>query len=255
MNKKNDIPYLIENNLVNLYKEAALAGNFSTGSTSNYSWVIAEHYPWPNFIFNVSLSEKDTIIIEEIAEKVDRKELPPFWITGPAMDFLNFQEVAYKFYFKQAIQWPGMAIELNKIENAQTSDVIVNVVESPEQLNNWLQIAENNLFNKKQLPRSVFESFMKSQNFRLFLGFYKGQPVATALMFIYGRTAGFYMVSTNKEHRKKGIGRSLMLSALYFAKTIGCTYAVLQANNMSEMLYKAIGFETYARFDIYWKIA
>jgi ribosomal protein S18 acetylase RimI-like enzyme len=72
-----------------------------------------------------------------------------------------------------------------------------------------------------------------------------GAIAAVAIGAIWDRMVSFHSVATHPEHRRKGLGRRIMLSLLAWAKAAGAESACLQvvaANAPAIALYDGIGF-------------
>jgi ribosomal protein S18 acetylase RimI-like enzyme len=72
-----------------------------------------------------------------------------------------------------------------------------------------------------------------------------GKPAASAICVHDGELAGLFEVATHAEHRGKGHGRRIVLSAMKWARTRGARIAWLQVeadNEAAIALYRSIGF-------------
>jgi GNAT superfamily N-acetyltransferase len=85
------------------------------------------------------------------------------------------------------------------------------------------------------------------QAFHLLLARLDGETVATALGFELGGDCGVYNVSTLERARRRGIGTALTALLLHDAVARGCRTASLQATEMAEGIYAAIGFRDLGR--------
>jgi ribosomal protein S18 acetylase RimI-like enzyme len=74
-----------------------------------------------------------------------------------------------------------------------------------------------------------------------------GENVATALAFDFDGDRGIYNVGTAEQARRRGIGTALTAVLLHDARTRGCTTATLQATEMAERMYAALGFRDLGR--------
>lgn len=72
--------------------------------------------------------------------------------------------------------------------------------------------------------------------------------LATVLGYIGARDCGIYNVVTVPHARRRGLGTALTALHLHEARDRGCTTASLQATEMSERLYAAVGFQDLGRF-------
>jgi hypothetical protein len=248
---------LIEENLFDLYRNAADQGDLKTCKCESFSWINASPACWPNYIFNTNV-RVDNIgeVINEAENLISQKIAPSFWITVPDSESKVFQTKLIDHNFRLVMQWPGMAINLEKLsELPLIQGLDIRIIDDVNTLKEWIKITEICLFNGKFQKYEMMTSMMKNQNTKFILGLYNGIPVATLLSYLNNGIAGFFMGATLPEFRNKGIIRSLLLYGLSFAKNNGCRLGTLQANNMSKNIYLNIGFKEYCTFDIYWKMS
>lgn len=78
---------------------------------------------------------------------------------------------------------------------------------------------------------------------RIFVGYWHGQPVATNILFIGGGVAGLYGVATTPAARGQGIGAAISLYPLLLAREAGQQYGALFSTEMGLSVYQRIGFQ------------
>jgi ribosomal protein S18 acetylase RimI-like enzyme len=252
-----DISILIENNLAGLYRKATLNNNGVLHIEEDMEWVINNNSAWPSFVYNACFD--DSVVtnkIDEILELIRAKVAPSWWITGPSLKVSNFKDIIEKAGMRQMMQWPGMALDLNKLPTIQmkSPDLEIKQVKNEMDLVNWIKITESELFDGKKLNKVLFENLLNDPDISLYLGLIEGIPVATIGLHFDADTAGIYMVATTSSYRSKGIGTAMTLKALEDAKKNGHHLAVLEATAISEKMYHKIGFESFCNFDIYWMV-
>jgi GNAT superfamily N-acetyltransferase len=71
---------------------------------------------------------------------------------------------------------------------------------------------------------------------------FDGEPAAVALALHHGDDAGISFVATVPKARRKGLATNVMQQALADAKQSGCTTTTLQATDVGERLYTALGY-------------
>ncbi|MFD0746465.1 GNAT family N-acetyltransferase [Phytohabitans flavus] len=77
-----------------------------------------------------------------------------------------------------------------------------------------------------------------------------GRIVGTATLFDRAGAAGIYVVTTRVEYRRRGIGAAATAAALDVARSRGLRVATLQASEAGAEVYRRMGFETVATYDI-----
>jgi ribosomal protein S18 acetylase RimI-like enzyme len=83
------------------------------------------------------------------------------------------------------------------------------------------------------LPKNVLHSYRVD---------HEGRPAAVALALHHHEDCGVSFVATVPNARRKGLGSQVMRQALHHARSEGCTTTTLQATDVGERLYKALGF-------------
>ncbi len=82
--------------------------------------------------------------------------------------------------------------------------------------------------------------------YRRYLGFLRGQPVATSALYLGKHVAGIYAVATTPSARRLGIGAAVTQHALLEARAEGYHIAVLQASQMGCGVYQRLGFQEFS---------
>jgi ribosomal protein S18 acetylase RimI-like enzyme len=83
------------------------------------------------------------------------------------------------------------------------------------------------------LPNGVLKGYQASLN---------GSPAAVALALHHGADAGISFVATIPKARRRGLATHVMQQALTEAREQGCTTTTLQATEVGERLYVALGY-------------
>jgi len=84
-----------------------------------------------------------------------------------------------------------------------------------------------------------------------FIGWLRGAPVAIASLLYHAGVAGIYGVTTIPEARRQGVGATMTLYALRYARATGYRIAILSPTAMSEAIYRRIGFNDYCKLHHY----
>ncbi|MCX6164878.1 MAG: GNAT family N-acetyltransferase [Ignavibacteriae bacterium] len=239
--------------LYDYYAENSDAGKFSSDSLK---WVNSMKFPWPNFIYNLSdenlISSHDVI---GLIEKHRKNLAPAFWIIRESEILDKLEEIFYENNIRPVEVWPGMVIELDKLnieKYSRLEGLDIRLVKTDDELKCWLKIVGSELFNGSLLDENFFVKEINKEKIKLYLGFYNGEPVATSMSFFNNESVGLYMIATLPEFRGKGIGACITAKPLIDAIDQGYSIGILQSSKMGESVYRKIGFEQCCRFYIFW---
>jgi GNAT superfamily N-acetyltransferase len=103
-----------------------------------------------------------------------------------------------------------------------------------------------------EFPRDLIpERVVRDPDVRLFGGFLDDQPVACSLAIRSEHVVGVYSVGTMEAARRRGIGSAMAWAAVDAGREWRCAAAVLQASEMGEPVYRAMGFQTVTGYVTY----
>ncbi|MCB9637300.1 MAG: GNAT family N-acetyltransferase [Myxococcales bacterium] len=85
----------------------------------------------------------------------------------------------------------------------------------------------------------------------LFLGRWRGEPVATSMSVHQGDVVGIYNVSVLPQARRRGFGEAMTAYALENGRKAGARSGILQATPEGEALYRKMGFVPVGQFEHY----
>ena len=91
------------------------------------------------------------------------------------------------------------------------------------------------------------------ENFRMYLGAFRGEPACTEYLYRDGDEGGINMVSTREDLRGNGLATAMMRHIIDDAQSLGVRLLSLETawNGAPERLYKKLGFVTIARHEIF----
>jgi ribosomal protein S18 acetylase RimI-like enzyme len=184
--------------------------------------------------------------------------LPVAWWVGPASQPGNLGVYLEQAGLDSVEVDEGMVADLRALPRAVTvpEDLSIQRVSPSQQLEQFAQ-AVSRVFEPPDTNVHLFykrvEAVALSQDgpLRLFLGYWRGEPVATSAVFLNAGVAGIYSVATAPHARKRGIGTALTLAALQDAQAVGYTIGVLQASGEGQRIYQRLGFRTTCLFKVY----
>jgi GNAT superfamily N-acetyltransferase len=78
----------------------------------------------------------------------------------------------------------------------------------------------------------------------------EGEIVGTSELFVHENVAGIYLVATKNSHRRLGIGTALTYAAAAAGLDLGLKIGTLQASSSGYPIYKKMGFECVASYNL-----
>ncbi len=180
------------------------------------------------------------------------------WWTGPATRPSNLGEHLEAHGLTPAGDIPGMAADLQafKEDLPVPSDLIIERVSDIETLKEWLHPFTTG-FGFPDFTAStffdIFASLGLDQHLPLhhYIGWLKGEPVASSSVLFGAGVAGIYNVATVPQVRGQGIGAALTLAPLRESRDMGYRIGVLQSSSMGFNVYRRIGFQEYCKLRTY----
>lgn len=203
---------------------------------------------------NISEEQADEQI-EAMLRRCAARQASLSWWLGPLSrpDDLGKRLEAHGFFAETA---PAMAMDLGvvdvtapmpsalHIEPVTTAEAAIASVD--------VQVA---VF---EMPASTKPLFLMAEQTRndgrsrmAFVGRVDGQPVTTAIVFMYGGIATVYTVGTLEAHRGHGYGAAITRAALLHGRANGYHVGALVASPMGEPVYRRLGFTEFAHFSTY----
>lgn len=215
-----------------------------------------------NSIMDARLPEgKVDQTIQEVIEAGRLRNVPLRWWIGPRTLPANLAEHLQRFGFVLADAAPGMAVELDKLNESRQKPegVTVRLCKGEAEIRLWSQIMgmANEIPDEAAFIVEAWADFLinvGTGEMQPYLAWWDDQPAATCLLFLGGGAAGIYAVATIPEARRKGIGAWVTLYALLQARALGYQVGVLESSEMGLRVYQSLGFEEYCRISCYnWK--
>ena len=233
-----------QNNLEELYKLIGQIPNQQFFSGPNYDFIKTHNSIWPNLIFNLKASKKK---VESLLDKIEIKTtdylIPNIIVCNHTKKNEHLINVLNRRNYDYGI-WIAMYhnLKLSKPKNLNP-DLQIKRVKNHSDLTKWLALVESELMGNKKLNSEIFIELLKNYTCHFYMGIVNGKTVATSLLYITNLSAGIYLVSTNKNHRNKGIGTAITYFTLCDAEKLKCQNVHIQATNSGLNLYKSLGFK------------
>ncbi len=123
-----------------------------------------------------------------------------------------------------------------------TSDIRVKEVLSLEDYATWLAVFSKWIKLDSFFLEEFFTPWIKTDKLTLYLGFYKGIPVSTALVYC-GSNSFIEGVGTLEEFRGKGVASAVTNACLIKAKSKALKRVSLYSSLEGKFLYEKMGFD------------
>ena len=212
---------------------------------------------------NAAWSEKpltsfDKGTIQDVKRDYRRAGLPFWWWVFPGSQTKATIGILESEGFSLVEDIPSLLADLITIpdEEPRVDGFIVSRVKDREELKVWEEVSFAG-FDFRQDTKEQYHRFVSAFNLRddapqrFYLARVNGKPVATSLLFLNGKAAGIYFVTTLVDFRKKGIGLELIYATMHYAGVAGARYATLQSSPDGLHVYEQAGFKKYCQTAVF----
>lgn len=125
------------------------------------------------------------------------------------------------------------------------------LVASETELKSWCRISNESLKGNTSIHYGLFTRLLTDPDFGFFLAFLDHEPVAAAMSFSSGSSAGLYLVSTVEKYRGNGFGAAITASAIEHLKSRGVSEIHLQATVPGQPVYTKLGFSQEGKIHVF----
>jgi len=209
-------------------------------------------YPKLTLVYDFEVFQEQSF--DNYFQAVEKQEASPYIIFQVDEKTSLIDSLLKKNGFRAIEEWTSMSIPLDNLPKETSENLRIVKVENDGQLQQWLKVVEQTMFNNTPIETGIFEQLMTDENINLWLGYFDNQPVCTVLSYVHSYSVGLYMISTLNDFRGKGFGQEITLKALLDASSKGVSQGALQATRLGVNMYRKIGFQENGKFQIYWKV-
>lgn len=225
----------------------------------DHLWTISDvPFPLFNSVLRANLApERVDDAIQAAIERCGSRHVPILWWTGPATRPADLGEhLAAKGF--RGLVLPGMAVHLSAqlLSPPRPTGLIVEQVTDLDTLAQYCKAFCEGFKIPDLLRDSFFDLFRclglaPDLSLRHYIGWFEGEPAATASLFLGAGAAGIYNVATVPQARRRGFGAAMTATALLQARAEGCQVAILHASEMGAGVYRSLGFEEYCKIETF----
>jgi GNAT superfamily N-acetyltransferase len=217
---------------------------------SRESFAIRSNVPLPYFngVPGAVLNGDPEAAVRDVKARFREARVPFRWWITPSSTPANLIDILKAEGFRHVYDAPGMAIDLSSLADPKAIEgfVIRRVVDRPG-LDDWMRVFGEGFRRPPEewaVWRDTYLAFGigVGAQWRHFVGYLDGAPVATTSMCVSPEIAGIYHVVTLPPARGRGIGAAITLEALHEGKRAGCVHGALQSSEMAFNVYRSIGF-------------
>jgi ribosomal protein S18 acetylase RimI-like enzyme len=197
--------------------------------------------------------------IGSIVEHFSQRKAQFMWIVHPSSSPFDLRDRLQSRGLQDVEPIPGMARSLDELPKLPLlpDDIEIRKVADERDASAFYQFATwrwNVPEEYKEHYTAIAKVFRIGQSgskVHMWQAWRAGQPVSKAGLYLGARSAGIYAVVTKPEARKLGLARTLTLTVLHEARSLGYRLAVLHSSPMAESLYRSLGFDTIAEFRLF----
>jgi GNAT superfamily N-acetyltransferase len=244
----------INKNLLDLCRLVGETSSLNVNETPEM-FLVSHGVPYPAYQgvldANISSDEINTKI-DQVVQFFASQGLPPTWYVHPVSKPDDLEIHLKAKGFSMVASTKGMACDLKSMDIRQKKPdgLIVEYVEDESSLRTFFDIWTEGHPFPKPLGDAWFNFISETDygpdsNTVYYLGYYDGKPVATAVLFLDGSSAGLWWIVTLEKMRGKGIGTWMTIHPLKEAKEKGYELSVLNATELGLPIYKKLGYTEF----------
>lgn len=242
----------IQNNLYAFYDQVAQCEPVFAEQQEHWSVISHQKGTWPRIIYRVStdLDQKETS--QKLFENVQSGRYPEVLI-APEKNIRQMDPFLRAHGFFPYRGWKGMARDYT--EKIQQSDLPENIeivnLEKQEDREQWVKIVSAELISPTRFDLDFTKRLEKRPGIRFFLLKYNAVGVCTMLTYDSGHSTGLYMIATDRNFQRKGLGHILVQQIVAQISQQSKNPVILHATQKGEGLYAKSDFLPCSQFFLY----
>ncbi len=174
------------------------------------------------------------------------------WTTGPSTRPTQLHLMLEAHGFSYSDSTTGMAIDVQNLNERifVNTELVITEVEDLDSLMVLRSIEISGFGASETAAQNYYEAhantgFGEGTPWHHYIGWLHGQPVAIVSLLFHAGVAGIYGVTTIPQYRRQGVAATMTSHTLHEACRRGYRIAILSPSEMSDALYRRIGFQEY----------
>ena len=254
-----DVTVAIESNLFELYRAL---GRMPHAWVDSRPEILRVRTGLPhevlNGIFRARLPERGSATaIRAALEDFISDRVPALWWVGPSSEPAHLGSELEDCGLVRVKELSGMAIDLDALEPTPSMpwELSIEHVRDDAGVREWLVPIAAEFGLPEPATTGLFQFLSRAAVgpdalFRLYLGRWKGEPVATATLFFGAGVAGVYG-TVLPDFRKQGVGAAMSLVPLRFARSAGYRVGITHVPEDRLGFHRRVGFKPYCTLRTY----
>jgi GNAT superfamily N-acetyltransferase len=196
--------------------------------------------------------------IHEVMEYFSVRGVSFGWSLGPSTRPFQLATILESRGFVYSASTTGMAIDIQAMREdiPHNTELVITEIQDLDRLRILRDMEMRGFGATKEAAQRYHDvyigaGFGDGLPLRHFIGWLRGAPVAIASLLYHAGVAGIYGVATVPEARRQGVGAAMTLHVLRYARSTGYRIAILSPTDMSEAIYRRIGFNEYCKIHHY----
>jgi hypothetical protein len=245
-----NLPYVITDHLKSCIQYIGSKSGFTVKENHNFVSVESKlNYRG----FNLIAGHNNSATLTHLPGILKLQHGSHVWFSGSYDDGIADNLISHGFTKLGPLT--GVARRLDNFDTSLTTEVttkgkltispVINSYLFEEWTKTFNQVFGANQEDIKQFFKGFSKDNFKDKKFILLLAKLDDKPVGVSILYITDKIAGCYYGGVIPEVRKQGIGTSLTIERMKFAKTIGCDMIVAQCLNTSLNIFLSLEFKPY----------
>lgn len=213
--------------------------------SGDISYVKSENGRGFERIFAINIEENQEFRVQQMISCIKAKLMPDSMLITPNTKPSNLAEILSHKGFAIDSAAPCMILSLDDYKplDAGYADFVISDVTDEGQLEDWLHIVSEALFECELITIEQISDVLTLDNTYFYLGSVNGKPVTACMTIVNGDTSVLEMVATLHEYRHRGFASAMIGKALLDLHRKGVNSVSLRAEADGVSVYKKLGFK------------